>query len=115
MSTISISITLIFCVLGDISDGNFIDAMREGGDILSAPLRKLTNYTKLFSLHTLDCPAVTFSSVVTDIYEMFRTTTLMIDDKAIELVKPNPHIFTEIIPRHPDWWILTVDIKHNQD
>lgn len=36
------------------------------------------------------------------------------DDKAIELVKPNPHIFAEIIPRHPDWWILTVDIKHNQ-
>ena len=36
------------------------------------------------------------------------------DDRAIELVKPNPHIFAEIIPRHPDWWILTVDIKHNQ-
>lgn len=67
--------------------------------------------TKLFSLHTLDWPAVPFSSVVVEIdkYEKIRTTTLMMDDKAIELVKPNPHIFTEIIPRHPDWWILTVD------
>ena len=30
----------------------------------------------------------------------------MMDDSATELVKPNPHIFTEINPRHPDWWRL---------
>ena len=49
-----------------------------------------------------------------EISEMIGTTPLMMDDKPSELVKPNPHIFTEIIPRHPDWWILTGDIKHSQ-